>query len=99
MTLEEYANLVLLAAKIREESWDEKECKYNINIEDACIKATKELKIDEAFWYPIYLSFLCWNDVIAWAEHIKKRGDIKGFFAILDDTKTKKEIESEHTSG
>lgn len=70
MTSKQLAELLLLAAKIKEESWDEVKGKYNISLVDAITIA----KVPEDWNQIVYfLLILVWNDALAWSTDIVQR--------------------------
>ena len=74
------AETILLAARIREKSWNSDPdprniigCRYEIAIEKAVSQAIIETKMDPKFTTPIVL-MLCnsWNDSLEWANQYGK---------------------------
>ena len=60
---------ILLAADIREGSWDHNKKAYTKTLRKACDMAAKAVGYDERGTEPIFLLLHCaWNDSIAWAK-------------------------------
>ena len=83
------AEAILLAQKIREESFDQKEANrmvkedkypnftgcYKTTMYEAADKAAEQIGLDESATQPIYLlNQYNWNDIQIWAESALKRG-------------------------
>ena len=72
---------VLLAAKLREDSYDHKAANaakdldfvdyakfYTLSLNDAAEKASEQIE-NNALAFPVYLLLsCCWNDILSWAE-------------------------------
>lgn len=86
--MKRFAEAILLAAKIREESFNQekadkmeegssllkdfREC-YTKTLYEAADKAAGELGFDKQGTQPIYLLLqYCWNDILSWAETVEK---------------------------
>ena len=75
----QYARVVLLAMKLREESFDHKKAEtaseyadfetfYKLDKFQAIETACKKEKLPIELAYPIYISFEWWNDIHDWAQ-------------------------------
>jgi len=86
--MERFAQTILDAQKIREESYDIEKAKealnedtlvdfeqfYQITLEDACDQAVSDAGYDKRANYPIYLlNKLAWNDAHDWAAEVLKK--------------------------
>lgn len=86
--MERLALAVKLAAKIREESFNDKEATkasqnkefvdytkfYELSLSEAAEKAASKVGYDTRGAEPVYLLLQnCWNDILAWAEQYKER--------------------------
>jgi hypothetical protein len=84
--MEKLAEAILLAAKLREESYDHKSAQrtlfknltrysqfYKISIKEAADQAAENVGFDKRGTQPIYLLLqFCWNDALDWAENFTK---------------------------
>ena len=61
---------IILAAKLREDSWDESKLSYLLSMWDACDKAAESVGFDKRGTMPIYLLLDSgWNDALDWAHN------------------------------
>ena len=94
MTPKELASVVLRAAEIREESWDDAEGEYLIHMSAAVQQAVAEAEIDMDFWYPIHLAFHWWDDILSWADHISRGKHVETMFTRFELDKVEEKEES-----
>lgn len=85
--MEKLQKTILLAAKLREESYDKKTANkalenaclvdynkfYRLSLYDAVDQAASTIGFGKKSTMPVYLLLkCCWNDIIAWAEEPTK---------------------------
>ncbi len=72
MEISLFQRAILEAQKIREESYDENDNEYKIDMHEAATVACDRFSIDPKMAYPIYLlNKYTWNDIQMWAENPK----------------------------
>lgn len=73
--METLQKAILIAAKLREGSYDKASNSYLMPMMQAADEAAEQVGYDKLGTYPIYLLLThSWNDIIAWAQEIEANG-------------------------
>ncbi len=68
------SKLLLRSAEIHEESWNDTECRYKIDLDRAISEGRNVLKISEKYHEIVYMLLVnCWNESIQWAKTFRKK--------------------------